>query len=133
MACPTFPLASRAENVTTVVPTGNAAGASFVITGDGSMVSVAVTPARNDATAGSVATMPSEVGARTLRSPGAATVGGVVSATVTWKEAEPVFPWPSVAVQVTEVGGPSAKRVPEAGAHDAAMSPLTASLAVGVV
>jgi hypothetical protein len=49
-----LPEASVAVNVTVVMPTGKAPGASFAIAGAGSTRSVALAPARNAATSGCV-------------------------------------------------------------------------------
>src|SRR3990172_11886463 len=59
---------------------------------------------------------------------GTVTTGAVVSPTVTTNDADPVFPWASVAVQFTDVV-PSAKVLPEAGAHTGAIAPSTRSAA----
>jgi len=58
-----FPLASRAVNVTTCVPTVRKLGASCVTTGCGSTVSVALAPDRNPATAPLCESIPEGVSA----------------------------------------------------------------------
>ena len=62
---------------------------------------------------------------------GAGEGGAVVSVTLTLKEPEAVLPAASLAVQVTTVV-PRAKTLPEAGVHETATDPSTASFAVAV-
>ena len=62
---------------------------------------------------------------------GQVSVGGVVSTTIIKKEHFAVLPALSVAVQVTLVG-PRLKVLPEAGEHDADLTPEPESVAVGL-
>src|ERR671922_210645 len=124
-----FPLASVAVNVIVVAPTGSIAGASFVILGCGSTMSLAEATARNAWTGSDAEGMPASLVAFTKLSGGTTIRGGVVSTTVTSKLAEPVLPWESVAVQVTVVV-PTGKVLPDAGAHVGVIGPSTMSLAV---
>ena len=66
-----------------------------------------------------------------VMSEGTVTTGAVVSTsvTVTLKEAEPVLPCASVALQVTVVV-PTVKFAPDAGEHDGVTGPSTVSLAL---
>jgi hypothetical protein len=77
-------------------------------------------------------TAPDGPAASTVWSAGTVTAGAVVSCTVTVNEFDPVFPWESVAVQVTEVV-PNANVEPEGGTHDTDndddIVPSTASVA----
>jgi hypothetical protein len=70
--------------------------------------------------------------AYTVVGPGTASVGGVVSTTATWNDAELLFPWLSAAVHWTVVV-PSGKSVCDAGEHETSCGPSTVSTAVGVV
>ena len=71
---------------------------------------------------------PEALVASTAPSDGTVTTGGVVSATVTVNEAEPVLPRPSAAVHMTVVA-PSGKLDPLAGVHVASTAPSIASVA----
>ena len=65
-----------------------------------------------------------------MRGAGTVTSGGVVSTTVTLKEAWPVLPAASVAEQVTVVS-PKGKVSPEVASQVGVMAPSTSSLALG--
>src|SRR6266581_3486310 len=54
--------------------------------------------------------------------------GGAVSWTMMLKDAEPVFPWESVALQMTVIV-PRPKTLPEAGVHVGTIEPSTISVA----
>src|SRR3954454_21821344 len=126
-----LPLASVAVNLTVVVPTGKNRGASCVIVGCGSAISLTLDPKINREILSSDAKVPESSTAYALMSPGGFRVGGVVSRTVTLNEACPVFACESVAEQFTVVG-PSGKVDPEAGTHGTlGIGPLTRSTAVG--
>src|SRR5919108_683283 len=141
-----FPLASVAVNVIVVAPTGSTAGASFVIVGCGSTMSLAEAAARNAWTGSDAEGMPVSLVAFTKLAGGTTIRGGVVSTTVTSKLAEAVFPCESVAVHVTlvlpsgkvfpepgvqvTVVVPTGKLLPDAGLHVGVRSPSTTSWAV---
>ena len=127
-----LPLASVAVKVTVVAPTGKKAGASFVTVGLGSTVSVAPAAARKAAMTGSVAGIPVSEVAFAWLGGGTTSRGGVVSTTVTWKDALAVLPCASVALHVTVVT-PSGNFVPLAGAHATGTGPSRLSTAVGAV
>src|SRR5688572_8783604 len=78
-----LPLASSAWNVTVVTPSGNIAGALCVITGDGSVSSLADAPARDAAMVALVAGVPLAPAASTWMVAGHVICGGVVSALTT--------------------------------------------------
>lgn len=100
--------------------------------GCGSTMSSANAALRNAMNAGAVSGIPVGVVAYTVVGAGTASVGGVVSATVTVNDAVEVCPCASLALQVTVVA-PSGNTPPEAGAHVTGIGPSTASTAVGVV
>src|SRR5436309_11068666 len=77
-----LPLSSRAVKVTVVLPSGRNAGASWVIAGVASQMSVADTPAKNAASCGSTAWMPQFPVHSTVMLAGQVITGGVVSSTV---------------------------------------------------
>ena len=121
-ALPGLPCASVAVQVTVVVPTGKfapEAGEQDGVMGP-SMLSVA------DAL--KVTLFPEATVVVVVMSEGTATVGLVVSWTVTWKVALPGFPCVSVALQVTVVV-PIPKVDPEPGEHEGVTLPSTASFA----
>jgi hypothetical protein len=122
-----FPAASVAVQVTSVVPSGNVepeAGVHDTST-EPSTKSVAVAAAYvTSAPCGLVA---SAAGG----ADGSVNSGGVVSCTMTLNEPVASFPAASVAVQVTSVV-PSGNVEPEAGVHSGVIGPSTASLAVAV-
>src|SRR2546425_614963 len=109
VALPELPAASVAVQVTMVVPFGKLAGALFAMTSDAPDETASVALA--EPSAGAAAQVPRAVLA--VMAGGAATVGAVVSRTVTVKLALLWLPEPSVAVQVTVVV-PSGKVEPEA-------------------
>ena len=123
--CPEFPWPSEALQVTVVLPSGNVepdTGRHLMAAG------VSGPSTRSLAEVVKVTTAPAGPLASRVRSAGTVTEGGVVSPTVTWKEALPLLPLLSVAVQVTVVG-PSGKFVPEAGEQVGVMAPSMLSLA----
>jgi uncharacterized protein YhbP (UPF0306 family) len=124
-AAPVFPFASVAVQLTVVGPRGNVAPLAGVqVTGRGpSTTSLAVAVKLNAAPVAPVAS--------TVAFAGTVTTGPVVSATVTVNDAAPLFPFASVAVQLTVVG-PSGKVDPLAGVQVTARSPSTTSLADAV-
>ena len=75
--------------------------------------------------------MPALLSLVVVMSDGRVSTGGVVSTTVTvtLNDAEPVFPWLSVALQVTIVV-PGGKVLPDGGLHVGVRAPSTTSLAV---
>jgi hypothetical protein len=121
-ALPVLPWASVAVHVTVVVPTGKfepEAGVHVGVIGP-STVSLAV--------AVNVSTFPDADPVLSVMSAGTVTVGGVVSCTVTWKEALLEFPAASLAVQLTVVV-PSGNVDPDAGVQFELVTP-TASVNV---
>jgi hypothetical protein len=113
---------SLAVHVTVVGPSGNVealGGVQFTATTP-SMLSVADAVKVNVAPVGPVAS--------TVAFPGTVTTGGVVSFTVTVKEAEPVLLCVSVAVQVTVVA-PIGNVEPLAGVQLTGRAPSTLSVA----
>jgi hypothetical protein len=122
-ADPVLPRVSLPVHVTVVGPSGNVdplAGVHVTSTAP-STPSVADVVKLNAA--------PVEPVASTAASAGTVTVGAVVSATVTVKDAAVLLPRVSVPVHVTVVG-PSGNIAPLAGAQVTAVLPSTASLAV---
>jgi hypothetical protein len=103
-----LPALSVAEQVTVVVPDGNVEPEA------GAQVTGTEPSTRSEAEAENVTTAPPGLVACTVISDGSVNAGGVVSTTVTLKEAEPVLPALSVAEQDTLVE-PKAKVEPEAG------------------
>ena len=111
---------SVAEQFTVVCPMGNNepdAGEQFTVTEPST---------RSVAEAEKVTTVPRLFEVVTVISAGNDNVGGVVSTTVTVKEAVPVFPWVSVATQLTVVV-PSANVEPEAGEQDCELTASSGS------
>ena len=86
---------------------------------------------RSFADATKLTTAPETLVAVTVMSAGNVNAGGVVSTTVTLKLAVPVFPFVSVAVQLTVVI-PSGKVVLESGEHDWEATASSGSLAEAV-
>src|SRR2546421_7401146 len=134
-----FPDLSVAVKVTVVTPTGKSSGASVVIDGERSTMSLAIAPSRKSLSCGSVLGRPAArmesrcVLPATERTSGAGTVstGGVVSAIETRNGIDEALPLESLALQVTVVL-PSGKRLFEAGAQETApIGPSTRSTAVG--
>src|SRR5919201_330441 len=124
-ALPVFPCESVAVQVTFVVPTGNVlpeAGLQFAGSGPSTL---------SFALAEKVPVFPPVDSVSTEKSPGTVTTGGVVSmiVTVTVKEAEPVLPCESVALQVTVVV-PTGNLLPEAGLQVGVSEPSTTSVAL---
>jgi hypothetical protein len=122
---PVLPCVSAAVQVTVVTPIRNVEPLAGVqLTGRApSTLSAADAEYVNTAPVGPVASM--------VAFAGSVNAGGVVSATVTLNEAEPVLPWVSVAVQVTVVV-PSANVKPLAGAQVTGRTPSTLSVAEAV-
>jgi hypothetical protein len=124
-AAPLLPLVSVAVHETVVGPSGKVdplAGVQLTARGPS-------TPSLADAVKLNAA--PVAAVASTVAFAGTVTTGPVVSVTVTVKEAAPLLPVVSVAVQVTVVG-PSGKVDPLAGVQVTARGPSTASLADAV-
>jgi hypothetical protein len=123
---PVLPFASVAEHRTGVAPKPKAlpeAGAHVA----------EIEPLTRSVAAGTakVTVAPDAPVASTLRFGSAATVGAVVSVTVTENWDVPAFPWASVAEHVTVVM-PTGNAEPDAGAHATASVTSTMSLADGV-
>ncbi len=117
-----LPVLSVAEQVTVVVPNGK-------VEPEAGVQVIGMEPStRSEAEAENVTTAPVPE-ACTVISNGMLSFGGVVSTTVTWKEAEPVLPALSVAVHVTLVEA-SGKVEPEEGVQIGVMEPSTRSEAV---
>jgi hypothetical protein len=117
-----LPVLSVAEQVTAVVPNGK-------VEPEAGVQIIGIEPStRSEAEAEKVTTAPA-LEACTVISDGMFNFGGVVSTTVTWKEAEPVLPALSVAVHVTLVEA-SGKVEPEDGVQIGVMEPSTRSEAV---
>lgn len=140
VAEPTLPLASRNSNVTVVVPSGksvllftlalpNCGGSG---TGDGSILSFAVAPARNAARAGHAEPRapPASVAGIVMLA-GGVTTGGWVSPliTVIVKLAAEELPCASMDVHFTVVV-PIGKAEPEAGVQMTGTAPSTISVAL---
>jgi hypothetical protein len=125
LALPVLPCESVAVHVTFVVPTGK------VLPEAGLQVGVIAPSALSVALAENVTVAPPVDSVSTEKSLGTFTTGAVVSVsvTVTVKEAEPVFPCASVALQVTVVV-PTGNVLPEAGLHVGVSEPSTMSLAL---
>jgi hypothetical protein len=125
LALPVFPCESVAVQVTFVVPTGK------LLPEDGLQEGVSGPSTLSFALAENVTVVPPADSVSTEKSPGTDTTGGVVSfsVTVTVKEAEPVFPCESVALQVTVVV-PTGKVLPEDGLHVGVSEPSTVSFAL---
>jgi hypothetical protein len=124
-AIPVLPLVSVAVQFTVVAPSGNVdplAGVQLTTTAP-STTSLAVAVKLNAA--------PMALVASTDAFAGTVTTGPVVSVTVTVNDAAPVFPFVSIAVQLTVVG-PSGKVDPLAGVQVTARGPSTRSVAVAV-
>ena len=119
-----LPLASVAVQVTVVAPRENNAGASFVITGAVSQISVAVA-VPIAITCPVVPVHSADTGA------GAVTVGNPTSFTVTSKVSTEVLPEASIAVQVTRFV-PRVKFDPDTGTQDT-VAPGQLSVTVGSV
>jgi hypothetical protein len=115
-----FPEASVAVHVTVVCPTPKVLPEAWsqLTPGLGSMASEADTEKLTAA--------PPRPVAGVEMSPGTVIEGAPVSDTVTPKEALPVLPWPSVAVQVTVVV-PRPNVLPELGLQSGVSEPLTES------
>jgi uncharacterized protein YhbP (UPF0306 family) len=124
-AAPLLLLASVAVQVTVVGPSGNVAPLAGVqVTARGpSTPSLAVAVKLNTAPVGLLASI--------VAFAGTVTTGPTVSVTVTVKEAAPLLPLVSVAVQPTVVG-PSGKVEPLAGVQVTTRGPSTTSLADAV-
>jgi hypothetical protein len=124
-AAPVFPLVSVAVQLTVVGPSGKVDPLAGVqLTGRGpSTTSLADAVKLNAA--------PVALVASTVALAGTVTTGPVVSATVTVKDAAPLFPCVSVAVQLTVVG-PSGNVDPLAGLQVTGRGPSTPSLADAV-
>jgi hypothetical protein len=124
-AAPLLPLVSVAVHETVVGPSGNVDPLAGVqVTGRGPS-----TPSLADAVKLNAA--PVAPVASTVAFAGTVTTGPVVSATVTVKDAVPLLPLASVAVQLTVVA-PSGNVDPLAGVHVTARGPSTRSVAVAV-
>ena len=126
-----LPAASDAVHVTTVLPTGNAAGASLV---------TAATPTASDASGSPMSTtLESAAAASTATSAGARTSGGVVSDMATVCRACAALPAASAAVHVTTVsptGYDAGASLPSSAtptASDAVALPMSASAVDGPV
>jgi nitrogen fixation protein len=120
LALPLFPDASEAVHVTVVGPNGKKEP-------DGGVHEAATVPSTaSDADAENVTGAPPGPVAARDRLPGTLTTGGVVSLTVIWKLALPLFPAASEAVHVTVVV-PIGNVAPEGGAHVTATAPSTLS------
>jgi hypothetical protein len=115
-----LPALSFAEQETVVVPTGNMEPEAEV------QVTGTEPSTRSEAEAENLTTAPLALAAWTVTLDGSVNVGGVLSTTVTEKEAEPVKPTLSVAEQVTLVE-PIAKVEPEAGLQLGVIAPSTTS------
>jgi hypothetical protein len=120
LALPGFPAVSVAEQVTVVAPIGN------VDPDDGAQVTGRDPSIASDADAENETAAPAGLVDGAVMSAGTVTVGPCVSATVTPKLAVPVFPAPSVAVQVTVVV-PIGNIAPDAGLQFAVSEPETVS------
>jgi hypothetical protein len=115
-----LPALSLAEQETEVVPGGNVEPeAGLHVTGTEPST-------RSDAEALYFTTAPLELVACTVISAGSFNIGGVVSTTVTLKEAKPVLPALSLAVQATVVE-PNANLEPDEGVQVGFKEPSTAS------
>jgi len=120
-----FPFESVAEQLTVVVPMGNREpDAGTQVTGTGPST-------RSFADAVKLTTVSEALDAVTVISEGNVNAGGVVSTTVTLKLAVPIFPFVSVAVQLTAVV-PRGKVAPESGEHDWDSTASSGSLAEAV-
>jgi len=120
---PTFPWESAAEQLTRVVPRGN-------VEPDAGVHETGTVPSTMSvADALKETALPAGETASTTTSAGTVRLGGVLSTTVIVKDAEPVFPWASVATQVTVVV-PNPNVEPDAGAHETPTEPSTMSVAV---
>src|SRR4051794_9426586 len=122
-----LPRESLEVQLTAVSPTGNNAPVA------GEQVTATVPSTRSKAVGVAYVTgAPAGLVAVTVMSAGTpASVGGVVSVTVTVNEADAVLPLESVAVHVTVVA-PSANVEPEGGRHETGTGPSTRSYAVGL-
>ena len=119
-----LPVLSIAEQVTVVVPNGK-------VEPDAGVQVTGMEPStRSEAETENVTTAPGLV-ACTVISDGSFNSGGVVSATVTLKEAEPTLPALSVTEHVTFVE-PNANVEPDEGVQVGAKEPSTASNAEAV-
>jgi hypothetical protein len=117
-----FPAASAAVHATVVAPMAKVAPDAGEQTGTMPAVTV------SDAEATKVTTVPVGPAASAVMGPGSVSVGAIESPVVTAKDAVPVLPARSVAVQVTVVA-PMAKVAPDAGVQTTAIAPSTTSLA----
>ena len=117
-----LPAASVAEHVTVVIPKEN------VEPEGGSQEGVMDPSTMSVANALKVAVAPEGPVASFVNSPGKESNGGVVSRTVTVKDAEPLLLWLSVAEQVTEVV-PITNNEPDGGEQEAGIEPSTVSRA----
>jgi len=126
-AVPVLPWLSVALQVTVVVPNGNISPEL------GLQLAVSVPSKLSVALAEKVTAAPLGLVASTVMSPGTATFGGVVSTstTVTVKDAVPVFPCASVALQMTVVV-PTGKVLPDLGLQLGVSGPSTLSVALAV-
>ena len=120
-----LPALSVAEQDTFVVPTGKVEPEA------GTQLTGTEPSTRSDAEAENVTTAPLELVACTLMSDGSVSVGGVLSTTVTLKEAEPVRPALSVTEQETVVE-PNANIEPDEGVQVGVKEPSTRSDAEAV-
>jgi hypothetical protein len=124
-AAPLLPLVSVAVQPTVVGPSGKVDPLAGV------QLTATLPFTRSFAVAVKVKLAPVALVASTAALAGTVTTGPVVSVTVTVNDAAPLFPFVSVAVQLTVVG-PSEKVDPLAGVQIAATLPSTASFAVAV-
>src|SRR2546428_486065 len=125
LALPVLAWASVAEQFTVVVPSAKVepeAGLQLGVSGPSTM---------SAAEALNVTAAPAELVASVVMFAGTVTAGGVVSRTVTLKEALPVLRWASVALQTTVVVA-IAKVEPEARLQVTATAPSTMSLALAL-
>ncbi len=117
--------ASVAEQLTVLMPNGKTEPEA------GEQVTATEPSTKSVAEAVKLTMAPEESVVSTVMLAGRFNAGAVVSTTVTWKLAVPVFPCESVAEQVTVVV-PNAKVEPEAGEQIGTMAPSTLSVAVAV-